>query len=545
MGEPAKNLFVVGSKEGSENILETIEKRRHSELVFGFCGAVGAGTSTIADKLERNLIPYDYQVIKIKISDLLIDLIPKYKKEIDFTGDDDQLKSNKNTRGKVLQDLGDFLRKKYGSGILAELVIKHIALERDAIYTKSGKILLQKSEDGTTEISIDPDIRIAWLVDSFKNPEEVEVFRHVYRNMFYLIGVLCPRDLRAQRLESKGVSRIDAAEMIERDQSEGSDSGQQLIKTIHLSDFFINNSHNNITNAEAELARILKIIFGANISPTKPEFAMYVAYSAALKSSCLSRQVGAAIVNVKGDIISIGCNDVPKTGGGLYCYEDQAEDCRCINMWYSACSNDTGKKELKEQIQKQLNDAAFEDGVAEVCNSIKVILNGLLKEGTESEIEEKIKQKMLENVADNSMKLAGKIANETKIKQLTEYCRAVHAEMDAIVGAARNPNMGIAGADLYVTTFPCHNCARHIVAAGIKRVYYIEPYEKSFALRLHNDSISTDEKASNKVIFLPFQGVAPRQYQNLFSIHSDRKTSGKAKKIDIKVAKPINDMFID
>ncbi|MDN3612645.1 hypothetical protein QWZ16_23945 [Vibrio ostreicida] len=29
-----------------------------------------------------------------------------------------------------------------------------------------------------------------------------------------------------------------------------------------------------------------------------------------------------------------------------------------------------------------------------------------------------------------------------------------------------------------VRLFPCHNCAKHIVASGIKRVVYVEPYPK-------------------------------------------------------------------
>jgi len=505
MGEAAKKLESISGNSASKNILETIKKRILSELIFGFCGAVGAGASTISEKLEKNLVKYDYTIIRIKISDILLENLDRYKEAIDFKGTKSDLEFDKNNRGKVLQDLGDHLRDIKGSGILSQLVIKKIAMERKLVYEKKGKKLFTENNGGDQEIDIDPDVRIAWLIDSFKNPEEVEVFRHIYRNIFYLVGVLCPRGLRAQRLEHKGISRQDAADMIERDKSEDRDYGQQLIKTIHLSDCFINNTHNNTANAEQELSRFLKIIFGVNISPTKAEFAMYIAYSSALKSSCLSRQVGSAIVNSNGDIITTGCNDVPKAGGGLYRYEDLLEDCRCLNMWDGACSNDAGKKDIKSQIEKIL----------------------------------------IENKVKNSVELAEEISENTKIKAITEYTRAIHAEMDALISAARNPNAGVLGADMYVTTFPCHNCARHIVAAGIKNVYYIEPYEKSLAVKLHNDSISTEEKLENKVNFLPFQGIAPQQYQNLFVIHGDRKSGGKATTVDIKMAKPINEMFVD
>ena len=42
---------------------------------------------------------------------------------------------------------------------------------------------------------------------------------------------------------------------------------------------------------------------------------------------------------------------------------------------------------------------------------------------------------------------------------------------------------------LFATTFPCHHCARHIVAAGIRRVVYVAPYAKSRAVDLHDDAI--------------------------------------------------------
>lgn len=39
------------------------------------------------------------------------------------------------------------------------------------------------------------------------------------------------------------------------------------------------------------------------------------------------------------------------------------------------------------------------------------------------------------------------------------------------------------GTTLYATMYPCHNCARHIVAAGIRKVIYIERYgESAFVL---------------------------------------------------------------
>jgi dCMP deaminase len=52
---------------------------------------------------------------------------------------------------------------------------------------------------------------------------------------------------------------------------------------------------------------------------------------------------------------------------------------------------------------------------------------------------------------------------------------SIHAEANAIALAAK---AGIAtnGADIFVTTFPCPTCARSLVVAGIKKVFYKKGY---------------------------------------------------------------------
>jgi hypothetical protein len=94
--------------------------------------------------------------------------------------------------------------------------------------------------------------------------------------------------------------------------------------------------------------------------------------------------------------------------------------------------------------------------------------------------------------------------------------------MDALLSAGREGISTVAGR-LYVTTFPCHYCARHIVSAGIDEVQFIEPYFKSRALNLHNDAITLEvtgwvppSKGGRKVLFRPFVGVAPRLYKRAF-----------------------------
>lgn len=51
----------------------------------------------------------------------------------------------------------------------------------------------------------------------------------------------------------------------------------------------------------------------------------------------------------------------------------------------------------------------------------------------------------------------------------------IHAEADLIAGLARE-GISSQGKELYVTTFPCPNCAKLIAASGIRSCYFVEGY---------------------------------------------------------------------
>ncbi len=56
-----------------------------------------------------------------------------------------------------------------------------------------------------------------------------------------------------------------------------------------------------------------------------------------------------------------------------------------------------------------------------------------------------------------------------------ELCRALHAEQNAIIQAAKH-GINIDGADLYCTNLPCLICSKMIINAGIRRIYYEGDY---------------------------------------------------------------------
>ncbi|MBF0216176.1 MAG: cytidine/deoxycytidylate deaminase family protein [Candidatus Omnitrophica bacterium] len=62
-----------------------------------------------------------------------------------------------------------------------------------------------------------------------------------------------------------------------------------------------------------------------------------------------------------------------------------------------------------------------------------------------------------------------------------ELCRALHAEQNAFLQAARH-GVGLDGSSLYITTQPCSICAKMIVNVGVKKIIFEGPYPDEFAL---------------------------------------------------------------
>jgi deoxycytidylate deaminase len=245
-----------------------------------------------------------------------------------------------------------------------------------------------------------------------------------------------------------------------------------------------------------KLRRFFNLIFKtAVVSPTPEENAMYAAASAARNSACLSRQVGAAVTSKVGELLAVGWNDVPSYGGGLYGkpplfqgLTDNRGDERCYAQAGATCRNDLEKRTIADKIVEAL-------------------------------VEESVL------AADKHEAAVQTIMKDSRVKDLIEFSRAVHAEMHAILGASRVAGDRVIEGKVFVTTYPCHSCARHIVAAGISEVYYIEPYRKSLATRLHAD-VLTEAIDGKGVKLMQFDGVAPRRFIDLFDSGSRKSKSG-------------------
>jgi deoxycytidylate deaminase len=463
----------------SDEYVPTLAERRTEEIVFGMVGPIGSGvsyTSQLLAEILQNEFGYKGEILKLS---QLINESAKYVGKSSVSDSDPE-------RIRKLQDLGNELRRKYGKRYLADLCVREINMRR-----------------GDVE-GLPQSRRYFTILDSVKHPEEVLALREVYEDAFWLIGVFAPEGVRKARLRSFGkLSEAQIVEVLNRDQYEDLDFGQSVRTTMELADFYVRNDGVNDTKVRAAVTRFLEIMFGIGVqTPTRDELAMQAAAAMSAGSACLSRQVGAVIMSKDGEIIGQGTNDVPKFGGGLYSNKDETSDNRCWRWKNRECHNDARKSSLLTRIEGKLKEA-----------------NALRR-----------------NVGEEIRLAVAKAG----VKDLIEFSRAVHAEMEAIISVARSGKSGIVGATLYSTTFPCHNCARHIVASGIKKVIYIEPYPKSLALELHDDSITTDEdQAENKVVFLQYEGVAPRDFIRLFGKSGERKVNGRFRNVDRRTSVPI------
>jgi deoxycytidylate deaminase len=443
------------------------------QLVFGLAGAVGTDLNLVSKTLQASLEGVAYRTYEVGLSGLL-DVLDWGSHENPPAIDDSTIDLHIETR----MEAGDRLREALGRGdAMALLAISKIALEM--------------RDDETV-----PEPRSAYILRSLKHPQEVAALRKVYAENFFLISAYAPSDGRADRLtrqigsewervgtSSEGRSAKGKAwDLIERDRLEANRLfGQKLGATFPMADFFVDARRQQ--DLEAQIERLVELLFQHPFhTPTRDESAMFHAQAAALRSSAPGRQVGAAITTPEGDLVAAGTNEVPKPGGGQYWTEDDPDerDFRRADPDVSG----TEKRVVVEQILTRLVERDW--------------LNDERSDATAKEFYD--------------------LLDGLRVQSLIEFERVVHAEMAAIVDAARR-GVAVRAGYLYSTTFPCHECTRHLIAAGINRVVYVEPYPKSLASHLHDDAIAIDEDnpPAHKVRFEPFVGVAPRQFLALFT----------------------------
>lgn len=470
---------------------EVLRDLRTNEVFVAIVGPAGAGAGTAAKILSAFFKENEYQVEIIKASSLIriaaeelnLDVPPQIgRKTLDNV--------------KIMQDRGDELRE----GKIYGREEDHSAVARLVLGSISEcRAKLQDVEFTGDPIVPNGNARV-FIIDSLRHPAEVSLFRELYQDSFSLIGIVCDPAKREERIRRNFFDRSEIGselvrrqvlDFLNRDENAEEKYGQHVSDTFYEADFFVDNTQDanddlTITGMNNDLRRFVNLITQKTvISPTISETAMHHARSSQMRSACLSRQVGATLVNSAGNIVATGANDVPKAGGGIYGNSFSLQvgnDHRCAFRETKYCSSNKEQNNIIE----------------ELISAFPALIDGEDKD----EIIKKIRK--------------------TRLGGLIEFSRAVHAEMDTILSASIS-GVSPKGCRMYVTTYPCHYCARHIIAAGIDEVQFIEPYPKSKATELHNDAIAVDSKdwtppsnGGSHVLFRPFVGVAPRLYRRVF-----------------------------
>lgn len=480
-----------------------------NELFFAVVGPVGAGASQAIKALERVCRSVDYEVELIKASDLIRAWAENNGRSVPGAG------SKTLEMITDLQNLGDSMREQDMAAV-AKASMREIA-QRRAKSTGQTYVKGQK---------VAPDnAKRVYLIDSIRHPAEIHLLRRTYGNAFGLIGVVCEETVRRERIlekyyrgpeKSLDTTQEAVDRFMDRDSDDSSRKhGQHVTDAFYEADFFIDNTSDDPSGSknllDTNLGRLVSIVAHDRVErPTIEETAMHHAHSARVRSACLSRQVGAALVDADGTVIATGTNEVPAAGGGVYgerfaTSSGGAHDHRCAFREEQFCSSN------REQ-------NAIIDNLIQTLPELKLVVD--------------------------KNELAARI-RKTRLGGLIEFSRAVHAEMDALLSAGRE-GVSTVGTRLFVTTYPCHYCARHIVSAGVYEVQFIEPYPKSLATKLHSDSIEVTpsdwipptarsigvgpgqagaaqdlekdhvKHSEPKVLFRPFVGVASRMYVRAF-----------------------------
>jgi dephospho-CoA kinase len=158
--------------------------------LIGLTGTNGAGKGEVAAYLIKKGYAY------FSLSDIIREELEKKGQEI--------------TRDNLIK-LGNGLRKEFGADILARRVMEKL----------KGKA----------------------VIDSIRNPKEIEYLRK-QRN-FVLLGIDAPVKLRYERVKKRGRNESSSTlrEFIqkEREEMQGFEHGQQILKCLEMADFRIIN----------------------------------------------------------------------------------------------------------------------------------------------------------------------------------------------------------------------------------------------------------------------------------------------------------------
>ena len=211
-------------------------------VVIGLTAPFGSGSTTSAGLLASRL-----QFTPVKLSSFI-------KEDFSRGGNTEPTRAD-------LQTHGDVMRKAAHRGILAQLATEKLATE-EAIHSRI-------------------------VIDGIRNASEIEYFRDVFGNRFYLFALESSASDRWERLRPMYEQNGETIETFRRDnlrdQSEDIEHGQQVQRCVDQADVLIDNG-DDVTQAQLrdKLTNYAQLVLGLLYRFATPlETYMNIAYSAA------------------------------------------------------------------------------------------------------------------------------------------------------------------------------------------------------------------------------------------------------------------------
>ncbi len=378
----------------------------------------------------------------------------------------------------VLQNLGDDIRR-YGS-----------------IYDKTESTRIDPNKIFTLPRAINRLISAfiisqkchSFVIDTLKNPYEIEYLKHQY-SKFYLIGIL--RDV--EKRKDKLLERLDYESSIKIDEREKAKiykknpiefelriTSQDIDECIRKADMFIYNQESKSLSYEQLRFGVIKLITLSKrpgcVTPTQDERCMQLAMTISLVSGCISRKVGAVVIDKDRRVIGVGWNDPPR--GQIPCAFRTCDD-----LVKNATPDVFSEFERSPKFVNHIK--SLNKGPEPFCfRTEKPFLD--IKEGKENQKE-------------------------------AEYTRALHAEENALFQATSNSSTSLIDSTLYTTASTCTLCAKKAYQLGVKRIVFIDEY--------YDIAIEQTIKAGNRRIDIErFSGIIGQAYHKLYSAPMPEKS---------------------
>ena len=321
------------------------------------------------------------------------------------------------------------------------------------------------------------------VIDSIRNPAEVEYFRIMWPQRFFMLALDASSDIRWLRKQDDYEKNDKEQFKLDDLRDKGDDEppyGQHTEVCVYLSDVVIDNENQLGYRQDWDLffynvKQYIELMRDPEYrQPNDLELYMNLAYAVSLKSSCNKRQVGAIIVSggmPERYVLAAGCNNVPI--GAPICAElgGRSNPRFCAKDSYELQTLKTMKYCPECGIELNLSSAEVVGFKCPKCNK--------------------------------------RLPRDFTPGKMLDLCRAVHAEEAAILQTSKLGSSSLNGATLYTTTFPCLLCCKSIINAGIKKIFYREPYPMDESIEmLRKDGITLEK----------YEGVNAWAFYKMFKV---------------------------